>query len=184
MGYNPYMPRIIGVDTSLTRTGVARIEVVGSLPPSIDLWSVQSSSVGERWDARHDRIHALAAEVARAFDGFPTLVVMESPSYGSHTGSVHDRAWFWGQVYHEARRRGVPVLTASPAGRMKYATGKGRADKDVVLAAAIKRWPNVDITNNDEADALILAAMGARTLGHAIDNVPALNQEAITKMKG
>lgn len=178
------MPRIIGVDTSLTRTGLARIDVVGSLPPTIELWSVKSAAVGERWDARHDRIHELATEVGKAFDGFPSLVVIESPAYGSNTGSIHDRAWFWGQVYHEARSRGIPVLTASPSGRMKYITGSGRADKDVVLAAAIKRWPSVDITNNDEADALIVGAMGARVLGHPIDDVPLGHQEAIKKMKG
>lgn len=178
------MPRIIGVDTSLTRTGLARIDVVGSLPPTIELWSYPSKPVGDQWAARHDRIHELATEVGKAFDGFPTLVVIESPAYSSTTGAVHDRAWFWGQVYHQARERGIPVLTATPQGRMKYATGKGKADKDVVLAAAIKRWPNVDITNNDEADALILAAMGARKLGHPVDDVPLLNQEALAKMKG
>jgi Holliday junction resolvasome RuvABC endonuclease subunit len=55
---------------------------------------------------------------------------------------------------------------------MQYATGKGNAQKDHVLAAAIRLWPDVAITGNDTADALILAAIGCRTLNLSIDAVP------------
>ncbi|GMA22268.1 hypothetical protein GCM10025864_44320 [Luteimicrobium album] len=48
-----------------------------------------------------------------------------------------------------------------------------------MLAAVIRRHPTVDITGNDEADALILAAMGARHLGHPIDDVPATHLAAM-----
>ena len=37
---------------------------------------------------------------------------------------------------------------------------------------AIRRWPGVDITDNNIADALILAAIGCRVLGLSIDSVP------------
>jgi hypothetical protein len=53
---------------------------------------------------------------------------------------------------------------------MKYATGKGMIAKDAVLAAVVRRYVGIDVTCNDEADALILAAMGARHLGQPIED--------------
>ena len=60
----------------------------------------------------------------------------------------------------------------TPTARAKYGTGKGNAAKDAVLAAVIRRYPAVDVTGNDEADALILAAMGARHLGIPLELSP------------
>jgi len=48
---------------------------------------------------------------------------------------------------------GVPVGTIK-----KFATGKGNSNKDAMLAAARKRWPEVDILDDDQADALLLWA--------------------------
>jgi crossover junction endodeoxyribonuclease RuvC len=179
------MPRIIGIDPSLTGTGVAVVDTPTLHGFTAALHLVKSAPSGSAWTARHDRIHELANTIGQYLDGFPTVVVMESPAYGAQaqkSASIHDRAWLWGQIYHQARKRGLPVLTATPTQRIKYVTGRGVGDKDVVLAAAIKRWPTVNITNNNTADAMIFAAMGARAVGYPVDNVPAVNQETIKKM--
>jgi len=75
---------------------------------------------------------------------------------------------------HPRRRR-------PPKVRAIYATGKA-LDKDQVLAAVVRRYPNVPIGNNNEADALILAAMGARKLGHPYE--PSLPQTHLRAMDG
>jgi hypothetical protein len=52
-----------------------------------------------------------------------------------------------------------------------------------VLAAVVRRYPHADITGNDIADALVLAAMGARQLGFPIEeSLPQANQAALAKI--
>ena len=46
---------------------------------------------------------------------------------------------------------GVPVQTIK-----KHATGKGNADKKAMVKAAIKKWKNINVTSDDQADALHL----------------------------
>ncbi|ETZ58020.1 hypothetical protein DKM27_24605 [Mycobacterium tuberculosis variant bovis] len=55
------------------------------------------------------------------------------------------------------------------AARAKWATGKGNADKRTVLATVRDWWPATRIANHDQADALVLAAIGAF---HAGDPMP------------
>ena len=84
-------------------------------------------------------------------------------------------------------------MTIPPASLKMYATGKGNASKDAVLAAAIRRYPDVEFDGNDAADALILAAMGADHLGFPLVSktpsgrksratLPARNREALGKI--
>ena len=81
---------------------------------------------------------------------------------------------------------GLHVVEVPPTVVKKYATGKGGgpdSSKDQVLAAVIRRYPAVDVTGNDEADALVLAAMGARWAGHPIDDpLPVLQTTAMAKV--
>lgn len=49
--------------------------------------------------------------------------------------------------------QGVPVGTIK-----KYATGKGNANKELMLTAARERWPVADIADDNQADALLLWA--------------------------
>jgi crossover junction endodeoxyribonuclease RuvC len=100
-------------------------------------------------------------------------------------GSQHDRSGLWwlvlDPVHWDGRAR--DVVEVPPTCRAKYATGKGNAPKDAVLAAAIRRFPDWDITGNDVADAVILAAMGARHLGHPIDQMPAAHLTAMAAVR-
>lgn len=65
--------------------------------------------------------------------------------------------------------RNVPVAQVAPTQRAKYATGSGRAEKKVVLAAA-KELYGLDFPTDDEADAAILAAIGSRYLGEPCES--------------
>ncbi|WP_344250995.1 hypothetical protein, partial [Isoptericola hypogeus] len=88
----------------------------------------------------------------------------------------------WWLMVHRLLRNDYPVAVVAPPARAKYATGAGNAAKDKVLAAVVRRYPNVEVTGNDEADALVLAAMGARRLGHAIDDLPKNHLVAMEKV--
>lgn len=172
---------VVGLDLSLTSTGVARIDTDAETVKLDTVTSKPAKNLGRHGgvlpptlDQRHGRLHNLRREIGLcAHDA--DLIVVEGPSYGSKTGQQHDRSGLWWLVVDWLSNEpgnggwGISVVEVPPANRIKYATGKGRADKDAVLAAVIRRYPDVVVGGNDEADALVLAAMGARHLGHPIE---------------
>lgn len=172
--------RIVGLDLSLTGTGVAAVwSRSGARYALLD--RVKSPPAGDEWAARWARIVAVVDEV-RGLLGEPELVVLEAPAYSRTTGHVHDRAGLWWTVYRHLHYRDIPVLVVTPNKRAKYATGKGTAGKDEVLAAVVRRYPWADVENNDHADALTLAAMGARLLGQPVEE--SLPQAHLAAMDG
>lgn len=100
------------------------------------------------------------------------LVVIEGPSYGSQWGDQWDRAALWWGLYSSLTAKRIPIAVVSPKTRAKWATGKdvegnGNSKKPAVFAAIKEEWTDVrqHIRNDDIADALVMAAMGAAHLG-------------------
>lgn len=177
--------KVVGVDPSLTSTGLARVWAdADGLRVDTDTVTSKGSTKAS-WASRRGRILSLTDQIMAACApvGKGTLVVMESPSYGSASTSVHDRAGLWWALYGAFTEAGAYVLPVSPSQRMKYATGSGRADKDRVLAAVVRRYLSVDVRGNDEADALVFAAMGARLLGMPVEeSLPKVNASALDRV--
>lgn len=165
--------KVTGVDLSLTSTGLAVI-VDGTASVARFTTTTAGNDVG----ARHRRLIRIAHQVHEWCTG-ADLVVIEGPSYGSATGHQHDRSGLWWLAVHRVLNAGLPLAVVPPTSRARYATGKGNAAKDAVLAAVVRRYPDVDVAGNDQADALVLAAMGARRLGSPIDTVPKLHLTAM-----
>lgn len=166
---------VIGIDPSLTATGLARL-TLGQ--PRVILghpgWTVQTSvrrSHGHRddgWLDRGIRIASISEDVL-AWALPCDLAVIEGPSHGSAvSASLWDRAGLWWRIAARLLSS-CRVAVVPPASRARWATGHGRADKPVVVAAVTGMWrpwwtptgPCVD----DQADALVLASMGAQWLG-------------------
>jgi hypothetical protein len=164
-------PRVIGLDLSLTSTG---------LSDGSSTWLITSKGTKTATlDDRRGRLMALCEDAVCACIG-AALVVVEGPSFGqARQGGQHDRAGLWWLVVADLGER---VVEVPPATLKTYATGRGNASKDEVLAAVVRRYPTVDVGNNNEADALVLAAMGARHLGHPIDDLPQTHLRAMTKV--
>lgn len=167
------MTKIVGLDLSLTSTGVA--VVLGDFASTE---TIKPKAKG------HARLSMLQAEIGNYVDG-ATLVVVEGPAFASAKGQQghHERAGLWWLITHSLHRRSIPTAIVPPSTLKKYVTGKGNADKDTVLLAVARRYPTVDIHGNDEADALVLAAMGARHLDHPIDDMPSLHLEGMAKVE-
>jgi crossover junction endodeoxyribonuclease RuvC len=161
--------KVVGLDLSLTCTGVAVVTQDGAITDRITSQPARKVGKGDpplTLAERADRLDKLVPQIT----GYCTaadLVVIEGPSYRSTTPS-HDRSGLWWLVVDFLIPH-TPVVEVTPSSRMKYATGKGQIDKDLVLSAVIRRYPHVDVNGNDEADALILAAMGARFLRHPLE---------------
>jgi crossover junction endodeoxyribonuclease RuvC len=159
--------KVVGLDLSLTSTGVAVATQNGAITDRIKTQPTKDATLEDR-DERLWTIRARVLDHATGAD----LVVVEGPSYGSTTPGQHERSGLWWLVVDALFRRRKRVVEVAPATRIRYALGKGRGDKDDVLSAVIRRYPHVDVNGNDEADALILAAMGARHLGHPLERTP------------
>lgn len=178
------MTSVVGIDPSLASTGLARI-TYGS--PA--WWVVECDTIatqGRRGDglaARAERIDDIARGVKNFVDG-ASMVVLEGPSFGSRGGSSWDRAGLWWRIVDNLVcaevGTGVHFGVCSPSSRAKFATGRGNADKAAVAASAAKLWPDAEIGNSDEADALVLASMAACTQEWPVPfDMPAYREDAL-----
>jgi crossover junction endodeoxyribonuclease RuvC len=179
------MPRVLGIDSSLTNSGMCRIAIpedwggtpVGSW--SADTWCIPSKPGLDKSPAAYsDRISGIIAAMEPHI-GAADLVVLEGQSSALKGSSAQTLPWLWGRIVDCTVAHAVELVVVPPAMRIKYATGKGNSQKDLVLAAAIRRFPNLDITGNDVADAVLLAAIGCRYLELPIDDMPKTHWEKV-----
>lgn len=172
------MSRVLGIDPSLTATGCALIDL--DQAAVVDTWTRTSKGhAGDTLAQRLERIDAITIDVATTAD--LALVVIEGPSLGQQrqTGTF-DRAGLWWAIVTCLDMRGIPVIEVPPATRARYATGKGNAGKDTVLLEVARRYPTVPVANNNEADALVLAAMGLHALtGEPLAPLPQTHTAAL-----
>ncbi len=160
--------RVIGIDLSLSSTGLAEIY------PDGRVWTIAYGSKGKATDdlaTRADRIHGLAEEITAGIIGDPgysAQVLLEAPTYQGGGGHAWDRGGLWWEVVQVLRRRNVPVHLASPSTVKKWATGSGRAEKNTVGVHIGRLYPDVEITTDDEADALVMAHMLAHHVGYDV----------------
>lgn len=178
---------VVGLDLSLTATGIAQINHPDRPVPSWWTVTVGSKPPQQRvWVSVHERIHALAQQILREVThAGPNLVVVEGPSLGSGGAGTWDRAGLWWLVYDGLQTAGWAVAVVPPSNVKTYAVGKGNgegASKDDVLLAAARRYKDAPIRNNNEGDAMVLAAMGARWLGFPVEkSLPQTHLRALAK---
>ena len=172
---------VVGLDLSLTMTGIACNH---DADPMGWLWRVRSKGTkADTLDERAQRLgnlaHRIIGDVTQRLDAVPDLVVVEAPAFAQVSGSHHDRSGLWWLVVEPLCALVCPVVEVPPTTLKKYATGKGNASKDEVLAAIIRRYPMCNPLDNNEADALALMAMGLDHLGEPLADVPAVNRQAL-----
>jgi len=153
--------RIVGIDPSLTGTGLAILNQHGA-------WVTTIMTTGRRGDGlaeRDHRIRYIVNEVLADDMCNADLAVIEGPAITRNAGSAWDRAGLWWRIVHRLLANDVPVAVCPPSTRAKWATGRGNADKAAVAVAVARMWPDVELTDDNQADALALASMGAQRLG-------------------
>ncbi|MEC5149189.1 hypothetical protein [Cryobacterium sp. GrIS_2_6] len=173
--------RVIGIDLSMTSTGIAVI--ANGVIATHTITSKPDAGTLRSFLARSEKI-AEQIDKAVIFDR-TDLVVIEGMAFGAKSSSldkIHAHWWLVVKYISEFVDQEPVVITSGQ--RCKYATGKGNAPKDKVLAAVIKRYAQVDVKGNDEADAVIFAAMGARHLWMPVEeSLPLLNLEAMDAVR-
>lgn len=163
------MATVVGLDMSLTSTGVSVIFRGEASVFRIESKGKENAPLIER----ANRLQDIAGQVLMTIEANdPQLVVIEQPAYSRTTGHMHDRSGLWWLVISALHSDSRPYVEVSPSTLKKYVLGKGggrNVTKDAVFATVIRRYAEVNVTGNDEADALVLAAMAARHLGEPIE---------------
>ncbi|MFD6070773.1 hypothetical protein [Amycolatopsis lurida] len=167
------MTRVLGIDPSLTGTGVAALDT-SYLDNGNPLYRVQTiKSVGHKGDslrARNDRIRRIVDRVTQlALNA--DLIVIEAPAFSRNTGSMWDRAGLWWSIVDTLLLDHHDIAMAPPNVVKKFAANKGNAGKDLVAVGMARLWgEDCQCANDNEWDALTLATMAGQRLG--IPGVP------------
>lgn len=140
-----YSLKIVGIDASLTSTGVAVLN--GSLHTE----TIQSKKTGpERLVEIRERIREIVAGA--------DLIVLEGYAFARPNQS-HQIGELGGVLRVMLHELGMKWLEVAPSAVKKFATGKGNAKKEEVAVGVYKRWKK-EFVSSDEADAFVLAMIG------------------------
>lgn len=159
----PSPPIVVGVDLSLTGTGLAHADGTSdTYEPCADR------------EAHHGlvRMDEIATYVNVSTDMVDLeLVVIEGLAFDAHD-TKRQQAQLAGIVRHSLYRANKPFIVVPPNTLKKYATGSGQAKKMTVFKAAQYRF-GYDGESFDEADALWLRAIGWHLImGEPITELP------------
>lgn len=162
--------KIVGLDLSLTATGVA--DWTGT-------YTISPPKTAADGMPRLDWLERRILDVTELAD----LVVIEGYSFGarrqSHTRAI---AELGGVVRLALWRAGRPYVDVPPATLKKLSTGRGNAPKEEVLAAAIRRL-GFEGHSKDEADALWLKVAALIHYGHPdAPDLPKTHLEGLGKV--
>ncbi len=161
-------PLVVGLDLSLTATGIAYGEDHGHT-----ITSNPSTGIGD------DRLRVHAAAAAMYAKGAALAVIEDLPTHAHAagiTGMVH------GAVRLTLLRLGIRYALVPPATLKKYATGKGNASKADMAVASFKR-AQLEFRDDNQCDAWWLRAMGLDHLGHPIVTLPADQRAALLRVR-
>jgi Holliday junction resolvasome RuvABC endonuclease subunit len=160
--------RVVGLDLSLTSSGIADDE-------GTHLIRTKTTGI-ERLRLIRESVLAHTARGIAA-----NLVVIEGYSFASRF-----KGEFMGELGGVVKvalwEAGIPFAVVQPALLKTYATGKGNAPKEAMLAAAIRRL-GYGGDSHDEADACWLYAMGRDWLGEPFRPMPEAHRKALAKVE-
>jgi len=190
--------RVVGLDLSMTSTGYA--ECCGQQFATATIQTERARTPKGKQPSlveRHDRLQVVEDRIITRIyrhTPAPDLVVVEGPSYASTGFMQHDISGNWWRVVGRLHQAGLRVVEVTPTQVKKYATGSGatrgktKVEKWMVVEAVNARYElgPIQLTRgqNDQADAVILAAIGCRILGHPVDpHISTLNLKVLTEIR-
>jgi crossover junction endodeoxyribonuclease RuvC len=147
---------VVGIDLSLTATGIALFRGIDPTCHPATLSAPKGMSGMERLD--------YLTNTVRSSCEFASIVVFEGLSYGSNDPSAQERAGLSFILRRELWLAGINFILVPPTTLKKFVTGKGNAEKNLVLREVYKRW-GVDAANDNEADAVGLLYVGLALTG-------------------
>jgi crossover junction endodeoxyribonuclease RuvC len=146
---------IAAIDPSLTSTGVC-------LGTDETDWIVKCCGSKPRGKTVLDRVRryeGLLQDITRILDAIqPRLILIEEYAYSKNMGGQMYLGEFGGLLRWHLCDYTPHVIEVTASCLKKFATGKGNAPKDVVMAHVAQRYGKL-FANNDEADSFVLYQM-------------------------
>jgi Holliday junction resolvasome RuvABC endonuclease subunit len=117
---------------------------------------------------------------ARIDNPKPDLVCLEGPSFGSKGAALYEMYGLHCMVRAELLAEKIPYVMVAPSSLKKFCCGTGGSPKNPirkehVLRDLFKRW-GLDVSDNNIADATVLALLGAVLVGDAEPSMDAQRQ--------
>jgi Holliday junction resolvasome RuvABC endonuclease subunit len=167
-------PFVIGVDSALSRTGVAIIERLGDGCRARTFVIATNTPIDVSLTERHKRIDLVRRSAADIIRQRAELALIEAPALAAEFGNSHDRSAVWWWVVDIILGLKTPVAEVAPTTLKKWCTGHGGSakkpvEKRHIVAAMHEMWPNIGCTVSElrhhECEALAMAHMCAQRLG-------------------
>ncbi len=153
--------KTLGVDLSLTHTGVVALED-GKL---ISKKSILTKPAGKRPIDEINRLQSIVDQICFIIDEFlPEVVAIEGLAFMAKGTSLVQLAGLNYLLRRELIRRGIRFIIVAPMSLKKFVTDKGNAQKDEMMLAVYKRW-GVTMLDNNECDAYCLAQVAQALAG-------------------
>lgn len=165
--------RALALDLSLTSTGWARNTEL--------LWEVGTIKPRTKGTPRLQEVLDRVNELARGID----LVVIEGYAFLAkpQQSHAHSLGELGGVIRLYLFQKKIPYVEISPSTVKKLASGKGNADKGMVLVETVKRL-KFDGSDHNEADALWLLQAALIHYGHpAAATLPQIHLDALKKVE-
>jgi len=166
------MSTVIGIDPSLTGTGLAWANG--------ETWTAASSSYqgDDRLDYIYRAVHTVCEQSNQV--GQPiTLAVVEDLPKHAHGAGLTGMAQ--GVIRLALKQTLVPYILIPAATLKKFATGNGNAGKPDMRMELYKRT-GLDLKDDNQVDAWWLRALGHELLGDPIVSLPKAHTDALGKL--
>lgn len=180
-GQTTAAPIVVGLDLSLTATGVAYGD--GSTTTLAAPEAKRKKGEHRTLDLDLARLVWLRDEIFDACLAPLTgrtadLVVVEDYAFSRGDSHAHGLGELGGIVRVAFLERAVPFVLVGPTALKMYATGRGNATKPDMRTERLKRT-GVDERDPDQNDAWWLRAMGLHALGHPVLPLPATHTRGL-----
>jgi len=109
-------------------------------------------------------------EELTAISSYDVIIYEQAISGRTANANVAQTAFGFAAIVQEiCAQNAIEHTTVHASTLKKHATGKGNAKKDAMIIAAKEKWPDIQIIDDNHADALHILDYALKTLGDAND---------------
>lgn len=159
---------VVGIDPSLTATGLAAISAVGDL--TVQTFGTEPHDYNKTVEGRYQRFSGICDHVDLFLLSHQAeLVVIEGYSFASH-GSASSKLVELGAMIRDTCLRRCATIEVPPSRLKLFAARNGKASKQEVIEAIRAEFGLIDL-NEHESDAMACAWLAGAIQGYFTPNI-------------
>jgi len=156
-------PPILGIDASLTNTGIALINLNGKL--------IHSDTISPKSKGTYRLIYHESSLEKLIFDYSPQIAVMEGYAYSPNAGMAFNIGELGGIYKTQLWKNRIPLYIVAPTTLKKFATGSGKGDKNKIMLNVYREY-GLEFKDDDQTDAFVLSQIGLKILQYKHNSLP------------